>query len=517
MKLPPWLRLYWRELFLAFVITIPWFSLVILGIVWLWQARQLLPWAGGAAVLGLIAWPLRTSVHKNARKNARFSPGAVGQPTAGWNAREHDAWGKVEALAESTEPLLFSESDQIAAACQKTLAVVSYYYHPEAQDPWATFTLPEGLLLAERLSRDIRRVVLNIFPGARTITLGHFLLAQGLVNRHGPKARLGLSIWRIIRMPLSPATSLIQEVKGIILDKVGSALSYGIRAKATRALVMEVGRAAIDLYSGRLALSDAELDDREVPHSPTKSPRPIRVMIMGQVNAGKSSLLNAMAGNVRCAVSSLPTSFKSTEHLLSVDGQPTVVLVDTAGASTDVTRLIELAERADLILWVASATQPARALDRTALDAIRARAAASHDRPAPILLALTHVDQLRPAGEWKPPYNITAPLGTKATTIRAAVDAVARTLDVPVSAIVPVANRQGDRPYGAEAVWVRMAIEMTEAQLRQMDLLRGGQNKMPWKETANQIIKSGQFVTEAAWEGIKHALHRMGESADITG
>ena len=143
----------------------------------------------GAAVLGLIVWPLRTSVRENARKNARFSAGARGQPTAGWNARENEAWGKVVALADSTEPLLFLETDRIVSTCRKMPEVVSYHYYREARDPWATFTLPEGLLLAERLSRDIRRVVLTILPGARATTLGQLLLAQGVFNRHGPKAR----------------------------------------------------------------------------------------------------------------------------------------------------------------------------------------------------------------------------------------------------------------------------------------------------------------------------------------
>ena len=112
------------------------------------------------------------------------------------------------------------------------------------------------------------------------------------------------------------------------------------------------------------------------------------------------SLLNALAQEVRGAVGPVPTTASASEFLLDQDGRPSVMLVDMPGVdgSAAVTEeLLQQAERADLVLWVAAATQAARANDRTALDALRARGAAQvARRPAPILLALTHVDQLRP-------------------------------------------------------------------------------------------------------------------------
>jgi predicted GTPase len=134
---------------------------------------------------------------------------------------------------------------------------------------------------------------------------------------------------------------------------------------------------------------------------------PVRVLLAGQVNAGKSSLLNAMAQEVRCAVGPLPTTTDTTEHLLTVDERPAVVLVDMAGVGDSTAAADALArevKRADLVLWVASAMQPARAPDKANPDRLRDWARAQLKRRSPpTLLALTHVDQLRPIAEWAPP------------------------------------------------------------------------------------------------------------------
>jgi hypothetical protein len=87
-------------------------------------------------------------------------------------------------------------------------------------------------------------------------------------------------------------------------------------------------------------------------------------------------------------------------------------------------------------------------------------------------VALTHVDELRPAAEWMPPYDVAAPAGAKARAIRAAVDAAARALGLAAAAIVPVAMPPGREAYNIDAVWARIAIELDEARLVQLDPLR---------------------------------------------
>jgi predicted GTPase len=157
--------------------------------------------------------------------------------------------------------------------------------------------------------------------------------------------------------------------------------------------------------------------------------------------------------------------------------------------------LLKEAARADLILWVASATQPARAPDRSGLDTVRTWAKAQlARRPPSILLALTHVDQLRPAAEWAPPYDITTPARAKARAIRAAMDAAGPALDIPADAIVPVAVPPGREPYNIDALWARMAMEIDEAKLVQLDRLRIGRDQLGLRELAAQLGNAGRVV-----------------------
>ena len=137
----------------------------------------------------------------------------------------------------------------------------------------------------------------------------------------------------------------------------------------------------------------------------------MRLVLIGQVSAGKSSLVNALAQESRSAVGPLPTTARVAEYRLELAGRPAVSLVDMPGLEDGTeAEFLEQVERADLVVWVASATQPARDTDRKALAAVRAWAAAQLTRRVPpIVLALTHIDELRPAGEWQPPYDIAAP------------------------------------------------------------------------------------------------------------
>src|SRR5439155_15305905 len=329
------------------------------------------------------------------------------------------------------------------------------------------------------LSRNVRRVALSHIPGIRAMRLGHVLWMQRQNERYGALAysgwQFGFGLWRLVRALINPLQAAGQETSGAMLEKTAKVLSLRIRAYATRLLVLEVGRAAIDLYSGRLSLSEDEMrsaQERDTAGPETEPMVPIRILLVGQVSAGKSSLVNGLAREVRCAIGPLPTTARVTEYPLILEGRPAVTLVDMPGVddrAAPAAELLAQAARADLILWVASATQPAREPDPVGLAALRSWSQAQLvRRPPPVLLALTHVDELRPAAEWSPPYDITAPTGPKARSIRDAMDAVGRTLALPAEAIVPVAMPRAREPYNMDALWARVAVELDEAKLVQL-------------------------------------------------
>lgn len=498
------LRRYWPETLLFLAVALPWLSLLVLGMVWLWQGGHVWAWAIAAAVLGLLAWPLSRLVRRRANAEARLALGDLAEPSRGWNVAERDAWAEVLAIADATEPFSFIEIDPLIDRARETIEAVARRFHPEAHTAWARFSLPEALLLAERLCRDVRREALRHIPGVRAMRLSHLLWVQRQHERYGEVAqtgwRVGYGLWRVVRAVLNPLQAVGQETSGMFVEKTAAVLSHRLRAYATRLLVLEVGRAAIDLYSGRLALSDDEVRSaRERDMADTAPPvAPVRIVLIGQINAGKSSLVNAMAQEIRCAVGPVPTTSSAAEHLLELEGRPAVMLVDMPGIGESAetpSELLAQAERADLIMWVASATQPARAPDRNGLDDFRAWAKLQLARRAPpLLLALTHIDELRPAMEWTPPYDVIAPAGPKARAIRAAMDAAARTLDLPADAIVPVAMPPGREPYNLDALWARIAVELDEAKLVQLDRLRVGHQGLSLRELADQLGNAGRMI-----------------------
>jgi predicted GTPase len=80
---------------------------------------------------------------------------------------------------------------------------------------------------------------------------------------------------------------------------------------------------------------------------------PVRILLAGQVSAGKSSLLNALAQEVACAVGPVPTTASASEFLLDQDGRPSVVLTDmpvSMALPQWNEELLRQAERADLVL-----------------------------------------------------------------------------------------------------------------------------------------------------------------------
>jgi len=121
----------------------------------------------------------------------------------------------------------------------------------------------------------------------------------------------------------------------------------------------------------------------------------VRVVVAGPPNAGKSSLVNALADSDRAIVTDIAgTTRDSIEVPLSLDAVP-IVLVDTAGLrdSEDVVEVIGVARaegqivRADILLWL-GAPDEAPAHPRL----IRLHAQADRREPAPEgLLAVSAV------------------------------------------------------------------------------------------------------------------------------
>jgi len=124
---------------------------------------------------------------------------------------------------------------------------------------------------------------------------------------------------------------------------------------------------------GKLASVRAGLDQlMSASHQGSLLREGIRVVLAGQPNVGKSSLLNRLAGEDLAIVTEVPgTTRDAIRQSINVEGIP-VHVVDTAGLrdSSDpverigIERTWEAIEKADLILLLMDATEGERAADR---------------------------------------------------------------------------------------------------------------------------------------------------------
>ena len=492
-----WLRRHGVELGLAAMLALPWLSLFALGLLWLWQNGRVLEWALAAAVLGLLGWPLRVLAQRRAAVRIAQLLDGADFPESGRNAEEAAAWALVVAKAEAATPLEMDDTarPRAEALLRETVDMVAQHFHPGQADAATRTTLPEVLLLTEQVASRMRRWVMTL-PGGSRIRIDQALWFQGLLDRHYGRAMAiytGVeTLYRIGRM-LNPVQAVAQELQRYAAGGAVTMLGGNMRQNVTRKLVLEAGRAAIDLYSGRLRLSSLELAELARADSATaEEEAPPRLLLVGQAGAGKTSLLNALAGVARGDVSPLPSEGAVREHLVRAEGQPPLNIADMPPLA-DPTRLLAEAQRADMILWVASATQPGRAIDTQALEALRTWAATQNSRrPPPILVAMTHADRLRPAAEWAPPY---APDAPKAISIEAARTAVAEALLMPEASVLPVALPDGAAPWNVEALWQQLSTAMNAARQARHERLRG--IREPWGKEAPRAWTTGRAMLKS--------------------
>jgi predicted GTPase len=243
-------------------------------------------------------------------------------------------------------------------------------------------------------------------------------------------------------------------------------------------------------------VTGATLEDRA--EAPALA-EPLRILILGQVNAGKSSLVNALSEEIKAAVDVLPATRGYTAYELKRDGLPEALLIDGPGLSADAAAMLELLEEvndSDLILWVSSATRPDRDTDRKGLDALRDHLAARLERRAPpILIVLTHVDQLRPSQDWNPPYDLLDKENAKAVSIGEAVQVVGAELGAPVQSVVPVCLDEKRGHYNVDVVWAKTLDVMPEAQgARLIRVLAAAGSQTSWLRVWSQAVNAGRVI-----------------------
>jgi uncharacterized protein len=487
---------------------LPFAALVPLGVLWLWQQGGLGIWF----LIGSVCFVGAGLLFRRAARPEPRTDGAEGSadtpPEPEWTPADKIAWQRVQGFARRATGAMLMDQHAMIATASAVMEDVARHYWPDRSEAVWHFTLPEALLLAERVSRRTRTLTIEAVPGSRSIRIGDVMQAYRVKQTVAAAASVFGGPWRIGRMTLNPMQALAAELNQRVRGYAAAGFSSLMLDRIARIVIEEVGREAINLYSGRLRADLDELmavkPDEVAPQGAALSP--LRILIGGKVNAGKSSLVNALCGEVVAAVDVLPVGDVATSHAVGGTGdRPELELIDCVGLDRDaaIPKLTGMAAACDLIVWVVAANDGARDLDRRLIDAVRAHFAANpHLKAPPLLIALSHTDRLRPFNEWEPPYDIAAPLGRKAEAIRGAVDATAEALGVGLEDIVPVRLDTGAL-YNIDALWTAIVARLPEARQGQLvRLLRLAAKGGGIAEVARQALKGGRLLSGLMIDGI---------------
>jgi predicted GTPase len=495
----------------AICLLVPSLTLIPLGGLWLFQNGWVIPWAAGAFAFAGLAFLIQLLLFRRVTKTPAKPAPALDAPDEeahSWTPREQAAWNEVSAIAEKVETSHLQSREAFYNLGLRTVEAVAKAMHPERDDPLWQFTVPEALTLIERISQQLRPVIADSVPLGDQLTVGQVLRIYGWRGGIDVFYR-GYDIWRIVRL-LNPVSAVTQELRERLNRQLYEWGRDEIARRLARAYVREVGRAAIDLYSGRLRVtakalaehvSEASLRDRERASRPAE---PLRLLVAGQLKAGKSSLINALLGEVRTASDVLPATGEFIPFEIRREGVPEALILDSPGltsAEQPVDRLIQEIAGADLIIWVASAVRPDREIDRAVLAKVRRYFA---DRPnrrrPPMLLVLSHIDRLRPFQEWQPPYDLASREQPKVASILAAIEAAGADLAMPPDAIVPACLDPERGLYNIDAVWAKVIDSIPDAQRAQLVRCLGDiERNWDWRKIRTQAVNAGRVLTRAFW------------------
>jgi tRNA modification GTPase len=287
---------------------------------------------------------------------------------------------------------LVSGSVRLSGVHSPLPATLYYFHGPRSytgQDLAELHTIGSPPLI-ERLVADL------LSAGARPARPGEFTLRAFLAGKKdlpqaeavnavieaGTDTDLTLALAQLAGGVTRPLSTLRDDLLNLLAD-LEAALDFADEDIEFVGKIETLAR--LDAALDQLAALARQLDDRTV------SGRPVRLVLAGSPNAGKSSLFNALAGG-DAIVSPIPgTTRDYLTGRLELSGVA-VELIDTAGWQESADTIEEQAQRlgagatarADLILWCDEhgifAEPDAERLAATGAEVIRVRTKADLDR-----------------------------------------------------------------------------------------------------------------------------------------
>ncbi len=504
-----YLKLGW--LVVLTLLSLPYLLVLAVGSLWLWERGWLWEWMAVSGICMLLGW---AAIHW-LRKRHLLTAAIRAEPSANWPRSGQEAWQKVDHLAErvQTENPPLDRPEALVQISREVLETVAHHYHPKSRQAVLEIPIPHVLRIVELVAADLRTAFSQHVPGAHILTVHDFRRLTRLAAWYEPLYFL----YRVAAFGANPVSGVLRELRDLAFGQVYNTSTDEVKHWALGYCVRKAGYYAIQLYSGHLVLDDVVLQDYQT--APTKTyaqqakaqrqqlaEEPLRILVLGQVKAGKSSLINALFGETRAAIDVVPRTRFIDPYVLEREGIPRAIILDTAGYSTTepagdaFAHFREHILDCDLILLVVSARSGARAADRQFLDELRDFFQREPDRiMPPLVVAVSFIDQLRPVKQWDPPYNLVRPQTAKEKQIRDVMEAVREDLALAAdSVVVPVCLKAGMLYNIEEGLAPAILRSATEAQrVKYLRCLRHFHQEVYWQQLWQQAVNSGRVLLRA--------------------
>src|SRR5919106_3447630 len=283
-------------------IVLPVVTLLPLGLLWLWQQGLFVQWllvlALSAAGIWLVFWVLT----RNRAVLLRDKPEV--EPSPAWAEGSRPAWDRITAIADTLDPKDYPLDDpvKLLKLAQQTIEAVARYYYPASKNAPLEIALPYLLVIIERVSKDLRHL-LDRIPFSHALTIHDLMRGHSLAGF----ASRCYDLYRLGSLAINPVGAVLRELRGLSAHQILKYPTEEIKLWLLQSYVKKVGYYAIELYSGALTLSDkptteyiTQYSQQDIERSQEKpSEEPLRLLVLGQVKSGKSSLINALFGEVR--------------------------------------------------------------------------------------------------------------------------------------------------------------------------------------------------------------------------
>ncbi|MFN7004545.1 MAG: GTPase family protein [Roseinatronobacter sp.] len=494
------------------LIALPWLVLIVFGILWLLQNGYFLLFVLGTTVAIVLArlpvWLRRWQRARNGgnapdRADSPDDKAPIVAENPDWTAREMQIYAELREdivlRIPAPQPMtaLPDMALEIAESAARKLS--------DGQKGALDFSVPEALLLADRIILRLRGTIRSTLPLADRISIG--TLYWVWQNRVGMQKGVNAATigWRLFRLTTAPVQAIVQEVQRTVLSGANDFLTNRSLLVLQRMILEEVAHASIELHSGRLRFSDTELlaiqlgsevADRGALAQPDT---PLRLLVIGQVSAGKSTLINALAGSELAETDMAPTTPGLTRHDIVLDGLP-YHIIDTqgldGGKATEETILRQMRD-CDIVLWVVRANRPARAPDVALMERFRHAFASDHRRrKPPVVVAVSATDSLLQG--WPYPEHILPDEDRR--TVADLVEAVSRDLDARI--IVPVCAE--DAAWNVDVLVETIGDHATEAMMTQRNRRRldGETQQARWAQEAGRVREGVTQTAGLIWSRI---------------